>query len=126
MTISYTGGLSKRMKKVMKSYGIVTLFKPHNLLCHCPVHDKDKTPKEKTNVYLINPPPRTVVFGRNYCPNKVRILKNPNILNTSEEDIRNARNGKNPSVNTKSSARINFKIGDLNDKSVLMEANCTR
>ncbi len=23
---------------------------------------------------LINPPPGTVVFGRNYCPNKVRIV----------------------------------------------------
>ncbi len=29
------------------------------------------------------------------------------------------------SVNTKSSARINFKIGDLNGKSVLMESNST-
>ncbi len=45
---------------------------------------------------------------------------------TSEEDIRNSRNGKDPPVNTKSSARINFKINNLNGKSVLMEANCTR
>ncbi len=44
-------------------------------------------------------------------------------MNTSQEDIRNAKNGKNPSVNTKSSERINFKIGDLNGKSVLMEPN---
>ncbi len=51
-----------------------------------------------------------VVFGCKYCPNKVRIFFLKNILNTWEEDIRNARNGKNPSVNTKSSARINFKI----------------
>ncbi len=50
---------------------------------------------------------------------KLEYLKKK-ILNTSEEDIRNARNGRNPAVYTKSSARINFKIGDLNGKSVLI------
>ncbi len=77
-------------------------------------------------VWLINTPSGTVIFGCNYCPNKVRIFKKKHVLNSSEEDIRNARNGKNPSANTKLSARINFKIGDLDGKSVFMEANCTR
>ncbi len=57
---------------------------------------------------------------------KLEYLKKIYILNTCEEDIRNVKNGKNQSVNTKLSARINFKIGDLNGKSVLMEPSCTR
>ncbi len=45
--IPYVQGLSERIKKTLKPYGITTFFKPYNKLRQSLVHVKDKKPKEK-------------------------------------------------------------------------------
>ena len=45
--IPYVQGLSERVKKTLKPYGVTTYFKPYNKLRQKLVNVKDKQPKEK-------------------------------------------------------------------------------